>query len=215
MARNLLKRCGLPRDFWAEAVRWSIHMLNRCPTNSIRNMTPHEAWSRHTPNVEYFQIFRCIAYAHILDVVRKKLDDKEEEKEPEPPLGISSQASPTVQDAEGVKNESGDTQFNNEHPQRSGGAPSWMKNYEVYGISKSGNTASHFSLFSNCDPISYTDTIKDPKWQQVMDEEMISIEKNDTWELTNLPENQKTISVKWVYKTKLKENGELDKFKLA
>lgn len=29
----------------------------------------------------------------------------------------------------------------------------------------------------------------------------------------DLLENQKTIDVKWIYKTKLKENGEVDKYK--
>ncbi|XP_047251529.1 uncharacterized protein LOC124886682 [Capsicum annuum] len=39
-------------------------------------MTPHEAWSRRKPNIEYFWIFGCITYARIPDSARKKLDDK-------------------------------------------------------------------------------------------------------------------------------------------
>lgn len=46
-----------------------------------------------------------------------------------------------------------------------------------------------------------------------MDMEMKAIERNNTWELTDLPSGAKKIGVKWVYKTKLKENGEVDKFK--
>ena len=46
-----------------------------------------------------------------------------------------------------------------------------------------------------------------------MDAEIKSIEKNDTWELTDLPKGQKTIGVKWVFKTKLNEKGEVDKHK--
>ena len=46
-----------------------------------------------------------------------------------------------------------------------------------------------------------------------MDEEIKAIEKNNTWELTNLPNGQKTIGVKWVYKTKLNEKGEVKKHK--
>ena len=38
-------------------------------------------------------------------------------------------------------------------------------------------------------------------------------ERNDTWELCDLPKGQKTIAVKWVYKTKLKENGEVNEYK--
>ena len=46
-----------------------------------------------------------------------------------------------------------------------------------------------------------------------MDEEIAAIEWNNTWELTSLPKGHKTIGVKWVYKTKLKKNGDVDKFK--
>ena len=46
-----------------------------------------------------------------------------------------------------------------------------------------------------------------------MDAEITAIERNDTWELCDIPKGQKTIGVKWVYKTKLKENGEVDKHK--
>jgi hypothetical protein len=46
-----------------------------------------------------------------------------------------------------------------------------------------------------------------------MDEEIATIGQNNTWELTDLPKGHKTIGVKRVYKTKLKENGEVDKFK--
>ncbi|PHT35796.1 hypothetical protein CQW23_23496 [Capsicum baccatum] len=37
-----------------------------------------EAWSERKPTVDHFRIFDCIAYAHIPDEKRKKLDDKRE-----------------------------------------------------------------------------------------------------------------------------------------
>lgn len=43
--------------------------------------------------------------------------------------------------------------------------------------------------------------------------EIESIEKNKTWELTVLPQGVNPIGVKWVFKTKLNENGEVDKYK--
>lgn len=101
----------------------------------------------------------------------------EEEEELERLLEISSQASPVVQDAESVEHESGDSQLNNERPRRNRGAPRWLENYEVYGTRKSGNKVSHLSLFSDSDPISFVDAVKDLNWQQAMDEEIRSIEK--------------------------------------
>jgi len=43
-----------------------------------------------------------------------------------------------------------------------------------------------------------------------MDEEIEVIEKNDTWDLVDFPKDKNLIGVKWVYKTKLNEKGEID-----
>lgn len=48
----------------------------------------------------------------------------------------------------------------------------------------------------------------------MIDAEIEAIERNDSWELTKLPKGHKTIGVKWVYKIKLKENSEIDKYKV-
>lgn len=45
---------------------------------AIQNMTPEEAWSGHKPIVDHLRIFGCIAFAHIPNEKRKKLDDKSE-----------------------------------------------------------------------------------------------------------------------------------------
>lgn len=44
-----------------------------------------------------------------------------------------------------------------------------------------------------------------------MNEELMAIERNNTWQLTDLPKGHKAIDVKWVYKIKGKANGEIDK----
>lgn len=44
-----------------------------------------------------------------------------------------------------------------------------------------------------------------------MDEKIVAIRRNGTWEHTTLSEGQKSIEVKWVYKTKAKE-GEVEKY---
>ena len=46
-----------------------------------------------------------------------------------------------------------------------------------------------------------------------MGEGITTMRRNNTWELAEPPNGQKTIGVKWVYKTKLKKNGEVDKYK--
>lgn len=59
----------------------------------------------------------------------------------------------------------------------------------------------------------FEETTHDERWIHVMDEEIHVIEKNNTWELTTLPSGKKSIGVKWVYKTKYKPNGEVNRFK--
>ncbi|KAL5777869.1 hypothetical protein ACOSP7_010795 [Xanthoceras sorbifolium] len=80
------------------------------------------------------------------------------------------------------------------------------------GFSESENEA-QLAMFTAVDPIHFEDTVKSEKWRQAMDVEMAAIKRNDTWELTELPEGGKKIGVKWVYKTKFNENGEVDKYK--
>ena len=47
-----------------------------------------------------------------------------------------------------------------------------------------------------------------------MDEEIKSIQKNDTWELISLSNGYKTIGVKWVYKAKKNSKGEVERYKV-
>jgi len=46
-----------------------------------------------------------------------------------------------------------------------------------------------------------------------MNEEIRAIERNKTWDLVTLPIGKTHIVVKWVYKTKLKPNGSIAKYK--
>ena len=55
--------------------------------------------------------------------------------------------------------------------------------------------------------------ITDEKWRNAMDEEIKAIEKNNTWELTTIPKEQKPIGVKWVFKAKKNAKGEIERYK--
>lgn len=63
------------------------------------------------------------------------------------------------------------------------------------------------------DPTSFQQAANQSNWRQAMDAENKSIEKNQTWTLSSLPDDAKAIGVKWLYKTKLNELGEVDKYK--
>lgn len=92
--------------------------------------------------------------------------------------------------------------------------PRWMKDYvSGEGLSEDEGTDANFALYASADPIFFEEAVNHDNWRIAMDTEMKAIGKNNTWELTDLPSYAKSIGVKWVYKTKLKENGEVDKYK--
>ncbi|GJR27088.1 retrovirus-related pol polyprotein from transposon TNT 1-94 [Tanacetum coccineum] len=60
----------------AEAVDCVVYLLNRCPSKSLDNKTPQEAWNRMKPTVSHLRIFGSIAYVHVPSQRRSKLDDR-------------------------------------------------------------------------------------------------------------------------------------------
>ena len=66
---------------------------------------------------------------------------------------------------------------------------------------------------SKNDPCSFEEADRCIKWEEAMKVEMEAIEKNNTWELTDLPKGVRPIGVKWVFKTKLNKSGEVEKHK--
>lgn len=63
------------------------------------------------------------------------------------------------------------------------------------------------------DPDCFEEAVQEDVWRKAMEAKIASIEENNTWELMDLPEGAKVIGVKWIFKTKLNERGEIDKFK--
>ncbi|MCO5594752.1 hypothetical protein L7F22_048785 [Adiantum nelumboides] len=76
MARCMLKAKSLPHKRWMEAVACAAHVLNRCPTRAFKTITPYESCYDRKPSVSYLHVFGCLAYAHIPQQLRGKLDDK-------------------------------------------------------------------------------------------------------------------------------------------
>lgn len=74
MARSLLKEMQLPGQFWGDAVRHAIYLLNRLPTRAVTDITPYEAWSGQKPHIGHVRVFGCVAHMRISSV--RKLDDR-------------------------------------------------------------------------------------------------------------------------------------------
>jgi len=78
MTRSMLKAKHLPNDYWVEVVTCVMYIINKCLTKSVRNVVLEEAWSGRKHSVTHVRVFGCVAYAHVPNELRKKLDDKGE-----------------------------------------------------------------------------------------------------------------------------------------
>ncbi|WZZ37877.1 hypothetical protein YC2023_034136 [Brassica napus] len=110
---------------------------------------------------------------------------------------------------------------NNGHARERGArirqAPVWMKDYVTDGvklvIQEEGEEEVMALFLAAEDPEKYEDAAQHEVWRRAMEAEIKSIEENNTWELVELPDEAKVIGVKWVFKTKFNEKGEIEKFK--
>lgn len=88
----------------------------------------------------------------------------------------------------------------------------WMMDYEV-NYNEYGADNVNYALCVDTDPIILEEAMKGSKWRKALDNEIKSIESYKTWELTELTDGQKSIGFKWIFKTKLNEKGEVNKYK--
>lgn len=68
-------------------------------------------------------------------------------------------------------------------------------------------------MLADAEPLNFQDALKQKVWKDAMLEELRAIERNNTWELTDLPLNKKPIDVKWIFKVKLSPKGSIVKHK--
>lgn len=75
--RTMLIESRLSNCLWGEAILISNYLNNRSPTNAISDFkTPYEKWHNKKPDISKLQVFGTIAFAHIPNERRKKLDCK-------------------------------------------------------------------------------------------------------------------------------------------
>ncbi|KAH9685411.1 protein kinase domain-containing protein [Citrus sinensis] len=62
-------------------------------------------------------------------------------------------------------------------------------------------------------PNSVHEALKDPKCKAAMNDEMRSLQKNQTWELVDLPPGKKPVGCRWIYNIKYKADGSIERYK--
>eukprot|EP00250_Pteridium_aquilinum_P034890 c826_g1_i1 orf=255-602(+) len=63
------------------------------------------------------------------------------------------------------------------------------------------------------DPSSVHEALAHEPWRRAIQAKLDSIERNRTWELVPRPPKRKIIGLRWLFKTKYKADGSLDKHK--
>ena len=118
----------------------------------------------------------------------------------------SQHSTPEKTNSSSSSEESSPNQFPNLRRSERGQVP--RRRFPVEGE----DTKAPLALFVG-DPVTVEEAMEIEEWRLAMKEELSSIEKNQTWEPTDLPEGKNVISLKWLFKTKYLADGSVQKYK--
>ncbi len=76
VARALMVDKSMPHHYWAEAIVTAVYIMNRTPTTVVHGMTLEEKYSGRKLDLSHLKVFGCIAYVHVPNELRTKLDPK-------------------------------------------------------------------------------------------------------------------------------------------
>jgi len=72
--RCMLDVAGLPKEYWAFAVSVAVYLTHCTPTGLVVGKTLYEAWHGRKPSLKHIHVFGCLAFVHVPNEKRKKLD---------------------------------------------------------------------------------------------------------------------------------------------
>ena len=70
----MLNKKGLLDFYWVEAVATVVYTMNMTPTAVIHGMTLEEKYTGRKPDISHLKNFGCIAYVHVPEELRFKLE---------------------------------------------------------------------------------------------------------------------------------------------
>ncbi|KAE9589571.1 putative RNA-directed DNA polymerase [Lupinus albus] len=69
------------------------------------------------------------------------------------------------------------------------------------------------SIYFDIEPTHYEEAIKSECWRDAIRKELTALNDNKTWIIFHLPSNKRAIGCKWVFKTKHKSDGSIERHK--
>lgn len=112
-----------------------------------------------------------------------------------------------IDDEEELGEDDGEPQLR--RSQRVSTKPSYLEDYVIFAETE----CERLLMIINEEPWDYNEAKELDVWIEACKDEIFSIEKNDTWDLVELPAGVKPIGLKWVFKIKRNADGSISKYK--
>ena len=74
--RSVVTGTKIPKALWKDLAYSVNYIQNRWPTKALKLKTPEEVFTGIKPHLGHLRVIGCLAYCHIPDVKRQKLDPK-------------------------------------------------------------------------------------------------------------------------------------------
>ena len=222
--RSLLEHANLPQEFWAEALQTATYLRNRIPKTSLDNKTPFEVFHGTKPSLAHIRIFGSTAYAfnprytgklnnrgtkciflgygtstkgyRLIDPTSKRIFYSRSVKFDE---YLNSDTTEHKADNADTRQSDDETEAaeNSNSPE-----PNTDPEHAFISVSDDPDTLEAALASEHAED-----------WQQAIEDEIKSLEQNNTWEYANLPPGRKAIPCKWVFKTKTDATGNIERRK--
>jgi len=93
------------------------------------------------------------------------------------------------------------------------GNPNSLVNFLDYQKISLSFIAFYNSVSVHTDPTTYNQAVKHHGWCKAISDELLALEQNNTWTVTDLPRGKAAIDCKYVYKTKFHADGSVERLK--
>ncbi|GKB47171.1 retrovirus-related pol polyprotein from transposon TNT 1-94, partial [Tanacetum coccineum] len=186
---------GSQRCFWEDSVTMAPYLINRGPSVPLGFRIPEDEWQGKEVSLTHLRVFGCDSYVKMKDVARDKLDAKS--------------YSGSFEDSGRSDEEDSEDRASSEE----GGSETLQlrrSTRESRALVRYSPSANYLLLTENGKPESYSEALSSKEfvqWKKAINEEMVSLEKNQTWSLVRLPAGKKALQSKWVFRVKEEQDG--------
>eukprot|EP00253_Pinus_taeda_P023165 PITA_23165 len=217
--RSMLNGALLGHEFWAEAVEAPCYLGNISPSSMLEDKNPQEVWNGNKPSLSHLMVFGCDAYVHVPKEKRTKLDSKSEREVkdvinheflPKEPKKIEFELK------EEKSNSTEEEESEDAEPQTPVVRRSVQERRQLERYSPSSFCSNSSLSITDEDPRAVREVVdsEDGKiLKEAMVDEIVSLHKNEVWDLAELLAGRKPIGNKWVFKNNMNAKGNVEKYK--